>query len=164
MVIATIPKFRFRSVSGSEMSKYLSFIFIALALVSTSAVSRAADEQVYILVNAPSNADVSEASAKALLRGQRRNWDSGQAATVVLPSRNSNNYDKTAEMIFQTSGAIMQRTWFRLVFGGRVNAPKYFDSDEQIIAWINEHEGAVGVVISNSEPNVSDSIQVIPSS
>ena len=164
MVIATIPKFRFRSVSGSEMSKYLSFIFIALALVSTSAVSRAADEQVYILVNAPSNAEVSEASAKALLRGQRRNWDSGQAATVVLPSRNSNNYDKTAEMIFQTSGAIMQRTWFRLVFGGRVNAPKYFDSDEQIIAWINEHEGAVGVVISNSEPNVSGSIQVIPSS
>ena len=39
----------------------------------------------------------------------------------------------------------MQRTWLRLVFGGRVNAPKYFDSDEQIITWINEHEGAVGV-------------------
>ena len=110
MVIATIPKFRFRLVSGSEMPKYLSFILVALALVSTSAVSRAADEQVYILVNAPSNADVSEASAKALLRGQRRNWDSGQAATVVLPSRNSSHYDKTAEMIFQTSGAIMQRT------------------------------------------------------
>ena len=146
------------------MPKYLSFILVALALVSTSAVSRAADEQVHILVNAPSNADVSEASAKALLRGQRRNWDSGQAATVVLPSRNSSNYDKTAEMIFQTSGAIMQRTWFRLVFGGRVNAPKYFDSDEQIINWINEHEGAVGVVISNSEPNVSGSVQVIPSS
>ena len=146
------------------MTKHLSLFLIALALVWMSAKSRAADEQVYILVNAPSNAEVSEASAKALLRGQRRNWDTGQAATVVLPSRTSSHYDKTAEMIFQTSGAIMQRTWFRLVFGGRVNAPKYFDSDEQIIGWINEHKGAVGVVISDTEPNVSGSVQVIPTS
>jgi len=51
-----------------------------------------------------------------------------------------------------------------LVFGGRVNAPKYFDSDEQIVSWINEYEGAVGVVISDTEPNVSGSVQVIPTS
>ena len=146
------------------MPKYLLITLVGLALAWASGVSRAADEQVYILDNAPSSAEVSEDSAKALLRGQRRNWDSGQAATVVLPSRNSINYDKTAEMIFQTSGTIMQRTWFRLVFGGRVNAPKYFDSDEQIVSWINEYEGAVGVVISDTEPNVSGSVQVIPTS
>ena len=146
------------------MPKYLSISLVGLALALASGLSHTADEQVYILVNAPSSAEVSEDSAKALLRGQRRNWDSGQAATVVLPSRNSSNYDKTAEMIFQTSGAIMQRTWFRLVFSGRVNAPKYFDSDEQIITWINEHQGAVGVVISDTELNVSSSVQVIPTS
>lgn len=146
------------------MPKYLSISLVGLALALASGLSHTADEQVYILVNAPSSAEVSEDSAKALLRGQRRNWDSGQAATVVLPSRNSSNYDKTAEMIFQTSGAIMQRTWFQLVFSGRVNAPKYFDSDEQIITWINEHQGAVGVVISDTELNVSSSVQVIPTS
>ena len=40
----------------------------------------------FVVVNAPPGSSIDQASLKALLTGQRRNWDDGDAAKVVLPS------------------------------------------------------------------------------
>jgi hypothetical protein len=40
----------------------------------------------------------------------------------------------------------MQRHWLRLVFSGRANVPIYAKSDAEVLAVLDQTEGAVGVV------------------
>ena len=61
-------------------------------------------------------------------------------------------FDLVAQNVFSTSGAGMQRMWFQMVFSGRVNAPKYLNSSDEILNYIREHPGTVGIVVSEQAP------------
>ena len=117
--------------------------------------------EMYAIVNAPTSASLDEASLLALLKGQRRNWDDGNAATVVLPSRESNDFEIVAQHVFGASGRMMQRLWFRVVFSGRANAPTYIDDPSDVIAAVEAKAGAVGVMVAVEEPEVEGSLRVV---
>lgn len=90
--------------------------------------------------------------ALELMQGQRRSFIGGLPANVILPSRQSEEFDAVAQMVFSTSGAGMQRMWFQMVFSGRVNAPKYLNSNDEILNYIREHPGAIGIVVDEQPP------------
>jgi len=115
----------------------------------------------FVVVNAPPGSSIDQASLEALLTGQRRNWDDGDAAKVVLPSRESSNFDFVAQKLFGTSGQIMQRLWFRLVFSGRANAPDYVDSSSGVIEAVERQDGALGILISDVAPTVREGLAVV---
>ena len=115
----------------------------------------------FVVVNAPPGSSIDQASLEALLTGQRRNWDDGDAAKVVLPSRESPNFDFVAQKLFGTSGQVMQRLWFRLVFSGRANAPDYVNSSSDVIEAVERQAGAVGILVSDVAPNVREGLAVV---
>ena len=115
----------------------------------------------FVVVNAPAGSSIDQASLKALLTGQRRNWDDGDAAKVVLPSRESSNFDFVAQKLFGTSGQIMQRLWFRLVFSGRANAPDYVNSSRDVIEAVERQNGALGILVSDEVPMVREGLIVV---
>ena len=117
--------------------------------------------EMYAIVNAPSSASLDEASLRALLKGQRRNWDDGNAATVILPSRESEDFEVVAERVFGSSGRVMQRLWFRVVFSGRANAPTYVDDPSEVISAVEATSGAIGVLVSAEVPEVAGSLRVV---
>ena len=117
--------------------------------------------EMYAIVNAPSSASLDEASLRALLKGQRRNWDDGNAATVILPSRESEDFEVVAERVFGSSGRVMQRLWFRVVFSGRANAPTYVDDPSEVISAVEATSGAIGVLVAAEVPEVAGSLRVV---
>ena len=117
--------------------------------------------EMYAIVNAPSSASLDESSLRALLKGQRRNWDDGNAATVILPSRESEDFEVVAERVFGSSGRVMQRLWFRVVFSGRANAPTYVDDPSEVISAVEATSGAIGVLVAAEVPEVAGSLRVV---
>lgn len=115
----------------------------------------------FVVVNAPAGSSIDQASLEALLTGKRRNWDDGDAAKVVLPSRDSLNFDFVAQKLFGTSGQVMQRLWFRLVFSGRANAPEYVDSSRDVIEAVERQAGALGILVSDVTPSVREGLAVV---
>jgi hypothetical protein len=115
----------------------------------------------FVVVNAPPGSTIDQASLEALLTGQRRNWDDGDAAKVVLPSRESLNFDFVAQKLFGTSGQVMQRLWFRLVFSGRANAPDYVNSSSDVIEAVERQDGALGILISDVAPSAREGLVVV---
>ena len=115
----------------------------------------------FVVVNAPPGSSIDQASIEALLTGQRRNWDDGDAAKVILPSRQSSNFDFVAQKLFGTSGQVMQRLWFRLVFSGRANAPDYVNSSSGVIEAVERQDGALGILISDEAPIVPEGVAVV---
>lgn len=139
--------------------KRLVSTFILLAVTAWPHAGQAAE--MYVVANAPTNASLDEASLLALLRGQRRNWDDGNAATVILPSRDSADFEVVAERVFGASGRVMQRLWFRVVFSGRANAPTYIDDPSEVVAAVEAKSGAVGVFTTTQEPEVPGSLRLV---
>ena len=115
----------------------------------------------FVVINAPAGSSIDQASLEALLTGQRRNWDDGEAAKVVLPSRESSNFDFVAQKLFGTSGQVMQRLWFRLVFSGRANAPDYVPSSRDVIEAVERQDGALGILVSDVAPSVRGGLAVV---
>jgi hypothetical protein len=139
--------------------KPLKSIFIVLVLAVWPHLGLGAE--MYAVVNAPTSASLDEASLLALLKGQRRNWDDGNAATVVLPSRESTDFEDVAERLFGASGRVMQRLWFRVVFSGRANAPTYIDDPSKVVAAVEIKAGAVGVFMAKQEPEITGSLRLV---
>lgn len=123
--------------------------FGLLLIMALASLSIAAQE-LKLVANVPGGGDIDSEYAVSLIRGENKNWDGGADAIVVLPSRQSVLHESVAKQIFSSSGRSMQRRWFQLVFSGRVNAPKYLDSDIDVIKYVLENEGAVGIVSSDS--------------
>ncbi|MEL0067182.1 MAG: hypothetical protein VW874_02845 [Gammaproteobacteria bacterium] len=140
------------------MKRIVAQLFL-IALLASSYTVLAKDT--YIVANAPVNASLDDASLLALLKGERRNWDDGNAATVVLPSRESEDFEPVAQKLFGTSGRVMQRLWFRLVFSGRVNAPVYVDDTAKVIATVEAKSGAVGILLATEQPVVPSPLRVV---
>ena len=115
----------------------------------------------FVVINVPAGSSIDQASLEALLTGQRRNWDDGDAAKVVLPSRESSNFDFVAQKLFGTSGQVMQRLWFRLVFSGRANAPDYVPSSRDVIEAVERQDGALGILVSDVAPSVRGGLAVV---
>ena len=115
----------------------------------------------FVVVNAPPGSSIDQASLEALLTGQRRNWDDGDAAKVILPSRMSPNFDGVGHKLFGASGQVMQRLWFRLVFSGRANAPDYVNSSSEVIEAMERQDGALGILISDVAPSAREGLVVV---
>jgi hypothetical protein len=130
-------------------------------LWALSVTNAAVATKTFVVVNAPPGSSIDQASLEALLTGQRRNWDDGDAAKVVLPSRESSNFDFVAQKLFGTSGQVMQRQWFRLVFSGKANAPDYVDSSTEVIEAVARQGGALGILVSDDVPEVGEGLKVI---
>ena len=124
------------------------------SLLLLGALQSAASEGTLFLLVHPPREDmvVEEQYALELMQGQRRSFGGGLPANVILPSRQSGEFDLVAQNVFSTSGAGMQRMWFQMVFSGRVNAPKYLNSNDEILNYIREHPGTVGIVVSEQAP------------
>lgn len=119
----------------------------ALLMLTAMAVSA---EQLVIVANVPNGGTLDGQYALSLVRGENKNWDGGGDALVALPSRESALHETVARQIFSSSGRSMQRRWFQLVFSGRVNAPKYLNSDRDVVKFVMDHEGAVGIVTTDA--------------
>jgi len=139
--------------------KHLASKILLLALTLGSSQGLASDT--YVVVNAPVDASLDEASLLALIKGQRRNWDDGNAATVVLPSRESEDFEAVAHRVFGVSGRLMQRLWFRVVFSGYANAPAYIDEPSAVVSAVAEQPGALGILLSKQKPEVPSPLRVV---
>ena len=128
-------------------------LILSIALIWAASAVFAADDQLYLLVHPPDVGMVVEENyAIALMQGQRRSFVGGLPARVILPSRQADAFDAIAQSFFSTSGEGMQKLWFKLVFSGRVNAPKYLDSDEEILRYVESNPGSLGIVIIEEPP------------
>jgi ABC-type phosphate transport system substrate-binding protein len=90
--------------------------------------------------------ELTAAQVRAIFRGDRSLWSTGQAVTVVLPSGRVPYADEFARSVLGMSRDAMQRYWLGLVFQGRAAPPVHLASAAEIIAYVERTPGAIAVV------------------
>lgn len=91
-------------------------------------------------------AELTASQVRAIFRGDRSLWSTGQAVTVVLPSGRSPYAEDFSRSVLGMPRDAMQRYWLGLVFQGRASPPVHLATAAEIIAYVERTPGAIAVV------------------
>ena len=75
-----------------------------------------------------------------------RSWRDGSEIVAVDQPGRSALRESFSREIHEKSTAFVSRYWQRLIFAGRGIPPPELSSDEEVIAFVAKHRGAIGYV------------------
>jgi ABC-type phosphate transport system substrate-binding protein len=132
---------------------------IFLALIFTLSMLKGYTQTLTIVGNNTGYTSVSTKVIKDVFKGKYSLWSNNVSIIIVLPSSKSANAESVASYLYGTTFSGMQKYWLSLVFQGRANPPVFLDSDDEIIEYVKQNSGAVGVVNSTNK-NITNSIKI----
>jgi len=89
---------------------------------------------------------------QGIFLGDKSLWNNGNNVVVVLPSSNSSSFESLAKWALGSSGFEYQKHWLSLVFQGRINAPVFLKDEAEVIEYVANHPGAIGIIYSSTPP------------
>jgi len=138
--------------SGSILVFFIFVMFLAPFPATAGEVIIIANENVSTsLLN---NDDI-----KQIFLGKRSSWEDGGKIVIAV------QYGTDASALF-LKRYIMKNAyqydiyWKKQVFTGRAKAPKFFESDQEIVRFVSETPGAIGYVLSDTDIGKAKTITV----
>jgi ABC-type phosphate transport system substrate-binding protein len=98
--------------------------------------------------------------ARNIFRANTTTWPNKITVTIALPSPKSSTSEPVARLIYGTRPSSVQKFWLSLVFQGRATPPNFFDTDQELIQFVQRTPGAIGVI--SSEVAIPNSVLLIP--
>ncbi len=83
---------------------------------------------------------------KSVLKGERLRWDDGSKVFIALMKTDTPIGLTTSKRLFNMTGNQVNKHFLALVFQGKVKAPTFFDSADELEAYVAHTPGAIGVL------------------
>ena len=83
---------------------------------------------------------------KSVLKGERLRWDGGSKVVIALMKTDTPIGLTTSKRLFNMTGNQVNKHFLALVFQGKVKAPTFFDSADELEAFVAHTPGAIGVL------------------
>jgi ABC-type phosphate transport system substrate-binding protein len=128
-------------------------IFISLALVALLGSSGVAQEgELQIIVNASNGVTrLTREQVRSVFLKKTDRWDNGVGIAPVDQSGRSRVRWRFCQQILGHQASWVERYWTEQIFTGRGTPPPVMASDEEVIAFVAEHDGAIGYVAARTE-------------
>jgi hypothetical protein len=123
-------------------------LMMFLAVVATPAFVAAEDAAAYrVIVNPKNPLDAAEKRfiANALLK-KTQHWPDGSLIHPVDLAIDAPTREELSRNLLGRSTSAVKSYWEQIIFSGRGVPPPELDSDERVIAYVLQHEGALGYV------------------
>lgn len=107
----------------------------------------AQDEQLVVIGNAvsvPSNMDMNQ--LKSVFKGEKLRWNDGSIVSIALMKTSTPIGSNTCNKIYNMTGNELNKYFLALVFQGKVKAPTFFNSVNELEAYVAQTPGAIGVL------------------
>jgi len=92
----------------------------------------------------PTNMELDQ--LKSVLKGEKLRWDDGSKVIIALMKTDTPIGLNTSKRIFNMTGNQLNKHFLALVFQGKVKAPTFFDSADELEAYVAHTPGAIGVI------------------
>lgn len=129
-------------------SKVLKWIFVAsLWMVSQWAMA----QSVVYFGNEIGLTAMPNAKAQRVFTGKETLWKNGKSVVICLPGTKSPKAEEIYSKVYNKSVKEVQKFWLSLVFQGRAKSPMFFDTDQEMVDYINRTPGAIGVLSADKK-------------
>jgi len=135
--------------------KSLLFLIFIIAGLLRYVNSSAQDSGLYIIGNpesVPSELDMEQ--LKSILRGERMRWEDGSSIKIALMKTNTPIGLNTCMKIYNMSANELNKYFLALVFQGKVKAPTFFNTVQELEDYIAQTPGAIGVSQNTSDSQI----------
>ena len=83
---------------------------------------------------------------KSVMRGEQMRWNDGSKVIIALMKTTTPIGSTTSDKIFNMSGNQVSKYFLALVFQGKMKAPTFFDSVDELENFVSKTPGAIGVL------------------
>ena len=121
----------------------LSFV---LALQVVKAQQKPSD---FILIhnNSGVGSTITKAEIAKIFHGKYSRWPKTQKQVIlVLPSSKHTQAPVIAKLMGFSSFKEMQKFWLSMVFQGRFGAPLFYDTNQEMVDYINRNSGSAAII------------------
>ena len=125
---------------------YIFILSLFIGLLLPLSVN-AQDEQLVIIGNAasvPSEIDMNQ--LKSVLKGEKLRWNDGSKVSIALMKTSTPIGTYTCNKLYNMTGNELNKYFLALVFQGKVKAPTFFNSANELEAFVAQTPGAIGVL------------------
>ncbi|MBL0340647.1 MAG: hypothetical protein IPP71_06840 [Bacteroidetes bacterium] len=96
---------------------------------------------------------------KKVFRGEKQWWNDGTKVVVALMKTATPSGSATAKKLLGMTGDELNKYWLSLVFQGKAKAPAFFNSEKELVEFVNQNKGAIGIV-DQTIPGASRTISI----
>lgn len=135
-----------------KMTYFVFCLFLGLAIFPETVCAQ--ETPLTVVGNSqsvPSSMDMNQ--LRSVLKGERLRWDDGTKVVIALMKTNTPVGINTCERVYNMSGNELNKYFLALVFQGKVKAPIFFSSPNELESFVSQTPGAIGVL-----QNVTDNL------
>ena len=133
-----------------------------VALLVLAASASAQDESFRVIVNSSNPAgSLRSAHVSDLFKGKNRRWDHGVAAAPVDQSVSSSVRASFSKSIHHKSVGAVKSYWQQMIFSGRGVPPIELRSDAEVVAYVQQNQGAIGYVSGSASLNQVKVVEIL---
>jgi ABC-type phosphate transport system substrate-binding protein len=131
--------------------KSLGIILAILLFSAHHASGQSSWAELVIVGNKTGQTEMKPQEARKIFLAKTTNWPNKSSVSIALPSPKSSSAEPVARLIYGTRPASVQKFWLSIVFQGRATPPYFFDTDQELIQFIQKTPGAIGAVSANTQ-------------
>lgn len=125
------------------MTRILPIILIIL----WSGIANAQTTSLTVISNAKgSPAELKLTELKSIMMGEKQRWRNGNKIVIGLMKTNTPVGKTVSEKIYNMSPDEVRKYWLALVFQGKADAPTFFNTPNELQAFVADNPGAIGIV------------------
>ena len=99
-----------------------------------------------VIGNSIGVSSLSETNFKAYMKGKYTLWSNNHQVLVVFPSSDHAKAEEISRLVYNRSHTATRKYWLSVVFQGRSVAPKFCDTDQEILEFVKSKKGSIGIV------------------
>jgi len=128
------------------MNKILLILSLMMLLKGTFHLETSSSEGLLLIGNNTGLESVSRKQLKGIFSGSQSIWNTKEQVVIVMPSSKADFADDFALSILQMTQSALHKYWLGLVFQGRANPPVFLNSSREILEYVKNNPGAIGIV------------------
>ena len=127
--------------------KVFNLIMTAFVGLMVSWTGLAQEGDLVIVGNSESvPAEMDMGQLKSILRGEKLRWKDGAQVVIALMKTSTPIGSNTSRKLYDMTGNELNKYFLALVFQGKLKAPAFFNSSDELEAYVAQTPGAIGVL------------------
>ena len=136
------------------VSRKLRISWLLFFLLFSNALSAQIDFKDFSLIvvgNQTNMNNMTIATVRDYFKGKNYKWPNKKNVVIAFPSSKHPKVELYSNLIYNRSFFAVKKYWYSLVFQGRHDPPYFFDSDKELLEFVESTPGAMTIIQSSNE-------------
>jgi ABC-type phosphate transport system substrate-binding protein len=125
--------------------------FIALLISFKQPETQTINEEITLITNTSiSESEITTAEVNGYFTGEKVRWKHGQNIQIAIMKSSTHAGEIIARDILRVSASDMDKFYLKQVFQGKMTAPRMFGSEADLVKYVAETPGCIGIISSKT--------------